>query len=142
MDPVPMTSCQRKRRMYDDSNALTTVKTGPYKGQKVISGSFVMFTAGSMPYATYDMKLLPSSLPNDGSIDVVLMRGTATRLQLLSVFLSLGDGSHVLSESVEVYKVKSFTLLPESGNLDVSGELYPCAKVHVCAHKDCAKFIY
>ncbi|CAM9318209.1 unnamed protein product, partial [Ectocarpus fasciculatus] len=96
-----------------------------HKGYHVIDGDFIMIAAMNMPYASYDMKLTPAAFHSDGCIDIVLMRGGCSRLDVLRAFLSMGDGSHAGAPGVELYKATSFTLKRNEGNINISGEIYP-----------------
>jgi hypothetical protein len=124
-DFLDMTSATRQGLLYNDPHALPLATVQPYASQgcRVVEGSFVLLCGANMPSASFDVKLAPSSRPDDQSVDLVFMKGDVSRLQLISTFLNF-DGAHMKSDYVYAYKVKSFSLLPSSGHIDISGELY------------------
>jgi sphingosine kinase len=144
LTPVSMDADTLRKKKYTDPNKLPAVQTGPYAGTRLLEGKFVLLSAANMAHASYDVKLAPSAMPNDGSIDLVVMRGDVSRLHLLWMFLNL-DGNHLKSKSVEIFKVSAFAFHPQNvkdSNLDVSGEWYPSSDVSVQVHPRAAPFIY
>lgn len=124
---LDMSPSTRQELYYDDPLTLPLATVEPYAslGYRVIEGSFMMLSGANMPAASFDVQLAPSSRADDESIDLVLMRGDVSRLQLISTFLNLESGSHMKSDYIYAYKVTSFSLIPSSGIVDISGELYP-----------------
>lgn len=108
---------------YRDPESLPLVAEGERKGQRLLEGSFLMVTGASMSDATFDIRMAPGARGDDGAIDLLIIRGDATRLQLIQTFLNL-DGTHVKYPWCELYKVSAFTLEPDDGVLNSSGEFY------------------
>jgi diacylglycerol kinase (ATP) len=68
---------------------------------------------------------------DDGLIDVVVVR-SATRSQMLSVFVKVFDGSHTSLACVAIHQVRSFAIEPDAaGMLNVDGELKATTPVGV-----------
>lgn len=77
------------------------------------------------------MLLAPDAVMDDGRLDVVLVR-RATRRQMLSLFAKVFDGSHASLDFVEVHRVRSFAIEPETNDvLNMDGELKGSTPVRV-----------
>lgn len=142
--PAAMDDETMRKGKYSDPSSLPAVQTGPYAGTRLLEGKFVLMSAANMAYASYDVQLTLFASPDDGSVDLIVMRGDVSRLHLLWMFLNL-DGTHLQSRSVEIYKVSGFTFHPadvRESNLDVSGEWYPSSDVSVQVYPRAAPFIF
>jgi sphingosine kinase len=129
-----------KEGCYREPETLPLVTEGPHKGRRVLEGTFLLVTGANMSDATFDIRMAPGARGDDGAIDLLIIRGSATRWQLLQAFLDL-NGNHLKFPWCEVYKVSSFSLEPLDGVLNVSGEFYPCADVSVTVHSKATAFI-
>ncbi|RMF10308.1 MAG: diacylglycerol kinase family lipid kinase [Candidatus Neomarinimicrobiota bacterium] len=79
--------------------------------------------ACNTPYTGVGMKMAPRADLGDGKIDVIVVR-EATRMQMLKLFPRVFDGSHIESELVDYYQVKSFQLIPDRvDTVNIDGEL-------------------
>ncbi|XP_047488710.1 sphingosine kinase 2-like [Penaeus chinensis] len=78
--------------------------------------------------ATYQVMqpLAPSATPNDGIIWLLLVRGNATKANVLKFLLGL-DGSHLNIPGVELIPVDAMRVIPHTakGTLTVDGEVIP-----------------
>lgn len=120
--PYNMELSAIEKLKYSNPNLLPVENEGTYSGYSMIQGSFIMLAAMNMPYASYDAKLCPSSSPTDGGLDLLIMRGSCSRSNLLMTFLTMEDGSHVGNNGIEIYKVTSFALKQSGGcKINVSG---------------------
>lgn len=70
------------------------------------------------------MKVAPDADLGDGAIDVIVVR-KASRWQMLQLFASVFDGSHLGMDIVEFRKVQEFEIVQASGDdlLTIDGEL-------------------
>lgn len=81
----------------------------------------------------------PEATLDDGELQIVVLAGTS-RLQLLSMFLALSDGSHVHLDGLRVLRVKAFRIEPEPrtatapGLFSVDGEAVPLGPVEAKPH--------
>lgn len=112
-------------------NAATLVQIGrlaPRRARIVLDGagqqdSFVFIMACNSQYTGKGMKLAPRARPDDGLIDVVMVR-RASRIQLLRLFPKVFNGTHLASPLVEYAQLKRFSVEPEKNALlNVDGEL-------------------
>lgn len=93
---------------------------------------YLMFDCNSVTHATYDDQFTPSVKPDDGTVDVCLLRAVrsvcflvanfiyalVSRFDCLGVFLGLETGAHVKPPSVvEVYKTRAYSLVPRGRSL-------------------------
>jgi sphingosine kinase len=92
---------------------------------KTIESEFVLLVASNATHLSADGLLAPFAHISDGCVDLVMVRD-CTRLEMVSVFLGLEDGSHVKSSVVEYHHVKAFVLEPLSpeggGSFGFDGE--------------------
>lgn len=139
---VEMDETTRKKSRYNDFSVIPVVKDGPYKGYRVIEGEFIMLAVMNTDFASFDMKLTPAACATDGCVDVVIMRGHASRLDVLLAFLNMERGDHAGMPGVELYKVSSLTLRRSDGNINVSGEIYPTADINVTIFQTAIPFIF
>ena len=77
------------------------------------------------------MRLAPRAQVDDGKIDVVIVR-SASRRQMLRLFMKVFDGSHVNMPCVEYHQVRSLSILSDDREpLDLDGEVTGTAPVSV-----------
>jgi len=90
----------------------------------VIEDEFIFIWAMNTAWAAHDMNVTPHAQLNDGAMDVLVMRGGTSRIELLRALLRCGKGKHLSLPHMEYYKVRSFRLEPLSnyGILLVDGE--------------------
>jgi sphingosine kinase len=104
---------------------------------QVLDDDFLMVVACNTKFTGAGMQLAPNAEIGDGKVDIVFVR-RASRLQMLKLFRSVFDGSHLALPCVETRQVSSFSIEPEdvdSLNLDgeikgktpVSAEIMPAA---------------
>lgn len=85
--------------------------------------AFHFVVACNTKFTGRGMMLAPDAAMDDGLLDVVLVR-RATRRQMLSLFAKVFDGSHTGLDFVEVHRVRSFAIEPETHDaLNLDGEL-------------------
>lgn len=87
------------------------------------SDAFMMVLACNTKYTGRDMRMAPQAEMDDGLMDVICVR-KASRLQLLSLFARVFDGSHTRLTCVECCRVRSLRLEnPQPDDLNLDGEL-------------------
>lgn len=70
------------------------------------------------------MKAAPKAELNDGLIDVIILRSSITRLELLFLLPKIFSGKHILSKKVEYLKAKNISIIPEKNEkLNIDGEV-------------------
>ncbi len=93
-----------------------------------IDTDFVLLWAMNIPWAAYNLYTAPHAALSDGLIDLLIIRGGASRWQILRAFLQMGKGKHIELPYVEYHKVRGFRLEPvgNGGILAIDGEEIPC----------------
>ena len=87
---------------------------------QVHDDDFLFLIACNTKFTGSNMKLAPRAEVDDGRLDVIVVR-RASRLQMLKIFTSVYNGSHLALPYVEYHQVRSFALESaghESLNLD------------------------
>jgi hypothetical protein len=112
---------QLKAMNYTDYSTLPIDRLRP--GWRKIEGRFTMVTGLNVPRGSKDTIFAPGAARDDGSIDVMVIMGTVSRLELIGVFLNLETGTHIHWNCVRLFKVSELYLEPrEAGShLDASG---------------------
>jgi sphingosine kinase len=127
----------------------------------LIEGDMTVFLASKVPLLSRGMLSHPCALPNDGTIDLLLMRGKQSIAKQLDMFTKVEKGQHMESDivslflellssfiyfflfKVEYYKVKAFRLEPvlkpgQKAYVAIDGEHAPCKPFQVEVHPSLA----
>ncbi|CEP16897.1 hypothetical protein [Parasitella parasitica] len=109
------------------------------KDWMVIDDDISFFLASKVPLLSRGMLSHPCALPNDGNIDLLLIRGSPSILKQLDVFTKVETGKHINSDIVEYYKIKAFRLTPvlkpgQKAYVAIDGEHAPCKPFQVEVH--------
>lgn len=91
---------------------------------------------GKMPYISNDAQFFPAALPNDGSMDMVLMDTNASILEATSILTSVSKGTHVNDKKVHHSKILSYRLVPKLKDsskhyISIDGEDFPVEPLQV-----------
>lgn len=90
---------------------------------QVIDDEFLFIVACNSKYAGRGLQLAPHAEMDDGKIDIVYLR-RASRLQMLTVFRRIYDGSHLSLRYLEYHQVRSFAIESlKNEPLDLDGEI-------------------
>ncbi|KAJ4782600.1 Sphingosine kinase 1 [Rhynchospora pubera] len=97
---------------------------------RFVNGPFVTVWIQNVPWASKDIMPAPQAKFSDGCLDLVIVKD-CPKTVLLSLLLSIRDGSHVYSPFVTYLKVKALKLEPGQrvgdptmgGIVDMDGEL-------------------
>ncbi len=107
-------------------------------GWQVLEGEFVALWVMNVAWATHSVLAAPHARLADGCMDVLIIRKGITRWRLLTAFLKIATGEHLLLPEMEYYKVRCLRLEPLSskGLLAVDGEQinYRSVKMDVLAN--------
>ncbi|GMH98332.1 hypothetical protein TrVE_jg12917 [Triparma verrucosa] len=89
-----------------------------------IEDNFLCFWALQTSHASQGMHTSPASKMDDGKFHLYIVRGKATRLNLLTSFLAFEDGSHVKQKHMEIIECTAFRLEPltDNSHIDIDGE--------------------
>ena len=88
-----------------------------------IEGPFLFVIACNTMYAAHRMLIAPHARCDDGLLDVVLLK-PCSRLNLLKVFRSVADGSHLQLPGVECHRAQSLSLESSTTDpLNLDGEV-------------------
>ncbi|KAI8340473.1 ATP-NAD kinase-like domain-containing protein [Chlamydoabsidia padenii] len=105
----------------------------------LIHGDISFFLASKTPYLARGMLSHPYALPNDGLLDLLLVRGNYGVAKHMDVFNKVQKGNHLDSDIVEYYKIKAFRLTPkpapgQKAYLAIDGEHAPLKPFQVQVH--------
>jgi sphingosine kinase len=97
-----------------------------------------LFYVGKMPWMSADALVFPASLPNDGTLDLVLWDTTIGRIKTIELLTKIEKGKHIYDDHVHYAKIEAYRLTPRmaSGYLSIDGESYPFAPFQVEVLKD------
>lgn len=109
----------------DDSLLPEFSETLPHDWE-TIEDNFTVVYACYQSHISSDATLAPNATPNDGIIWLLLVRGNATKANVLKFLLGL-DGSHLSIPGVELIPVDAMRVIPRTakGTLTVDGEVIP-----------------
>lgn len=111
---------------------------------RALTGTFILVSASNLRWAAHDVQFAPAAVPADGAVDLLVIRGGASRAQLLQTFLALEAGTHLGAPWVEMYKVSAFMLRPAApgGWLDLSGQTSAASDCVATVVPGAARFIF
>lgn len=110
----------------------------PGDWQKLSTETLGNFYAGNMAIMTADANFFPATVPNDGTIDIVMIDATIGRLRSLSMMTAVETGEFFNYPEVEVRKVTGYRLSPRGGKdgyISVDGERIPFEPFQVEVHQ-------
>ena len=89
-----------------------------------IEDDFILFWACQVTHAASNTLNSPDSRLSDGEFQVLIVRASCPRLELIRMFLKIETGGHVTHEACEIYKCSAFRLEPlcDGSYNDVDGE--------------------
>ncbi|KAI8580262.1 hypothetical protein K450DRAFT_237640 [Umbelopsis ramanniana AG] len=111
------------------------------KGWTVVNDDICVFLTSKVPWLARGMLTHPYCMPNDGLIDLMLIKKGASIGDKLSVFDTVDKGTHVKSKIVDYYKVKAFRLTPvtkdpkQKNYVAIDGEHAPPKPFQVEVHR-------
>ncbi|CAH0546239.1 unnamed protein product [Brassicogethes aeneus] len=122
-------NADEKPRMFGPASQLPCLTAPLPASWKCISGGFIMVHASYQSHLGEDCLFAPEATLNDGRIWLLIVRGGATRSQLLHFLLGLSTGAHASSQTegdmIELIPVTAFRIEPdmsEKGYMTVDGE--------------------
>ena len=99
---------------------------------KKIEDKFTFIIACNSIHVGKGMKMAPKAKLDDGLIDLIVVKASATRTRLLQVLPKLFNGSHINEPEVEYYQTSEFSLIPETDEiLNIDGEIMGSTPVKV-----------
>ncbi|AMD20129.1 HCL022Cp [Eremothecium sinecaudum] len=91
-----------------------------------------IFYTGKMPYVAADTKFFPAALPDDGTMDVIIIDARTPLSRMVSILLSLDKGTHVLQPEVQHSKILAYRIVPKKESVfSVDGERFPFEPLQV-----------
>ncbi|KAI1534144.1 LCB5 Sphingosine kinase and enzyme related to eukaryotic diacylglycerol kinase [Pyrenophora tritici-repentis] len=94
--------------------------------------------AGNIAYMSANANFFPASLPADGCLDLVRIRGDIPRLRALKAFQAVEDGTIFDMDDVDYQKISAYRILPKQqhgGDISVDGERVPFEGFQVEVHR-------
>nr|CAG8550700.1 4256_t:CDS:10 [Entrophospora candida] len=104
---------------------------------KIINDDLFMFYTGKVPWVGKGFLCFPAALPNDGLLDLTLVkRDAVNRKRALDILSNAQTGSHFDQNEVEYYKIEAFRLTPKnkSGYISIDGESFKFEPFQVEVH--------
>ncbi|KAF3480157.1 sphingoid long chain base kinase 4 [Arthroderma uncinatum] len=96
------------------------------------------FYSGNMAFMAQDANFFPASLPNDGFLDVIMIRGDISRITALQMLGALDNGELFDMPDVHALKISGFRITPRSqddGYISIDGEKIPYEPFQAEVHK-------
>lgn len=95
------------------------------------------FYAGNMPMMAADATFFPATLPNDGYLDLITVRGDISRSAAFNLMLAAQNDALFDMPDVDVKKISAYRLIPEKdeGYISIDGERIPFKPFQVEVHK-------
>ncbi|KAI9254297.1 ATP-NAD kinase-like domain-containing protein [Sporodiniella umbellata] len=105
----------------------------------VVKGDISFFLASKVPLLARGMLSHPCARPDDGAMDLLLVRGSPGIAKQLDVFNKVEKGQHIHCDIVEYYKVRAFRLTPivkpgKKSYVAIDGEHAPCKPFQIQVH--------
>ena len=107
---------------------------------EVINEDALFFLALNTVYTGKGMKMAPEADFTDGLIDIIMFK-SATKLQVVNIFLKLFSGKHIFDPRVTYKQVNSFRLESEGDDLNIDGENQGHTPINVRVIKKCITLI-
>ena len=107
---------------------------------EVINEDALFFLALNTVYTGKGMKMAPDADFTDGLIDIIMFK-SATKLQVVNIFLKLFSGKHIFAPRVTYKKVESFRIESEGDDLNIDGENQGYTPIDVRVVKKCITLI-
>ncbi len=110
------------------STSALTANTATLRDQSqnwcVIEDDFIGLWVMNVAWAAHSVQAAPHAQLADGYMDVLIIRKGITRWRLLTAFLKISTGEHLLLPDMEYYKIRCLRLEPQgsAGLLAVDGE--------------------
>ncbi|KAH3684099.1 hypothetical protein WICPIJ_004923 [Wickerhamomyces pijperi] len=103
-----------------------------------------IFYTGKMPYISKDVNFFPAALPNDGTMDLVIMDSRTPITRQAPILLSLDKGAHVNAPEIIHSKILAYRLIPKGDKnrcLSIDGERYEYDEFQTEVLPNTAKFL-
>lgn len=111
-------------QMYGPASRIPALTTPVPNDWTVEQGEFIMVHATYATHITSDCFFAPLSQLNDGIIWLCIIRGGATRQDLLRFLLGMSNGTHLMQQSrfIEMIPVTAFRIEPETDTVSLAAE--------------------
>lgn len=96
------------------------------------------FYAGNLAYMSPDANFFPASLPSDGCLDLVRIRGDIARHTAIQTLLSVENHTFFDLDHVDYQKVSAYRIIPKNqkdGYISIDGESLPFEGFQVEVHQ-------
>jgi len=96
------------------------------------------FYAGNIAYMSANANFFPASLPSDGCLDLVRIRGDISRMTAVQTLLSIEKHTFFDLPHVDYQKISAYRIIPRNqkdGYISIDGERVPFEGFQVEVHK-------
>lgn len=140
----PSNSTDDSRVLPDANTSLPPLKYGtindplPAGWELIPHDHLGNFYAGNIAYMSADANFFPASLPSDGCLDLVRIRGDLPRLTAIKTLLSIENHTFFDLPHVDYQKISAYRIIPrdqKSGYISIDGEKIKFEGFQVEVHK-------
>jgi sphingosine kinase len=96
------------------------------------------FYAGNIAYMSPDANFFPASLPSDGCLDLLRVRGDIARITAIKTLLAIESHTFFDMPHVDYQKISAYRIIPKNqrdGYISIDGERVPFEGFQVEVHK-------
>jgi sphingosine kinase len=96
------------------------------------------FYAGNLAYMSPDANFFPASLPSDGCLDLVRIRGDIKRHTAIASLLAVADNKFFDLPHVDYQKISAYRIIPKNqqdGYISIDGERVPFEPFQAEVHR-------
>ncbi|KAG0740704.1 hypothetical protein G6F57_011205 [Rhizopus arrhizus] len=127
---------QSQKKIVNEIEEIPALSEPVPEDWMVVKGDVALFLASKVPLLARGMLSHPCAMPNDGAIDIMMVRGSPGIKKQLDVFTKVDKGHHIHSDIIEYYKAKAFRLTPivkpgQTAYVSIDGEHAPCKPFQV-----------
>ncbi|KAF2622152.1 sphingoid long chain base kinase-like protein [Macroventuria anomochaeta] len=96
------------------------------------------FYCGNIAYMSPDANFFPASLPNDGCLDLVRIRGDIPRMTAIKMLMAVENHTFFDMDGVDYQKIEAYRIIPkmqDDGYISIDGERVPFEGFQVEVHR-------
>ncbi|KAH3674815.1 hypothetical protein WICMUC_003018 [Wickerhamomyces mucosus] len=124
---LPLVNQIKEENFQLKYNANTEIPSDWEQIDTDLTDNLGIFYTGKMPYVSKNTQFFPTALPNDGTLDLVMMDSRTSILKQVPILLSVDKGSHIHAPEIHYSKILAYRLIPkikQNGSLSIDGERY------------------
>ena len=100
-------------------------------GKETIDNYLFILTLNTI-HTGKGMKAAPKAKLNDGLIDIIILKSSISKLELISLLPKIFSGNHITSNKIEYIQAKKINIIPEKNEiLNIDGEMKCSTPVNI-----------